>query len=358
MIAKCGNFALISPARRVPSQTVDQILQELRAGQFAPVYVLQGEEPFEIDRVAEYIEHHALAEHERGFNQVVLYGRDADVATILGNARRFPMMADRAVVIVREAQTVADLERDAGLKMLLRYLEQPSPTTVLVLCHKHRTLDGRKALAKAVERYAVLLTTKKLYENQVPAWLTAYVKSRGASITPDAVLLLVQRAGTDLARLASEADKLLAGAPPGKAIDQGAVLAGVGMSREFTIFELQSALVQGNSGQVERITRFFESNPKDNSIIPQLGLLFGFFARLLVLHQQKAAGPINWRAALGNRAFLQKEYEVALQRFPYERARRVIGYLRRADLQAKGIEGGTLSDANILRELTLGILRG
>ena len=179
----------------MPSQTADQILQDLRAGRYAPVYVLQGEEPFEIDRVADFIEQNALAEHERGFNQMVLYGRDADVATILGNARRYPMMAERSVVIVREAQNVADLERDAGLKLLLRYLEQPQPTTVLVLCHKHRALDGRKALAKAAEKSAVLLTTKKLYENQVPAWLTAYVQSRGATITPEAVMLLVQRAG-------------------------------------------------------------------------------------------------------------------------------------------------------------------
>lgn len=343
----------------MPTQTTDQILQDLRAGRYAPVYILQGEEPFEIDRVADYIEQHALAEHERGFNQVVLYGRDADVATILGNARRFPMMADRTVVLVREAQTVADLERDPGLKLLLRYLEQPSTTTVLVLCHKHKTLDGRKALAKAAEKSAVLLTTKKLYENQVPGWLTAYVKEHGAAITPEAVMLLVQRAGTDLARLASEVDKLLNGAAAAsKAIDKEAVLAGVGMSREFTIFELQTALVQGNAAHVERIIRFFGSNPKDNPVIPQLGLLFGFFARLLVLHQQRAAGPINWRAALGNRAFLQKEYEQALNRFPYERARRVISYLRRADLQAKGIEGGSLTDADILRELALGIQRG
>lgn len=340
------------------AQTADQILLDLRRGRFAPVYVLQGEEPFEIDRVADYIEANALAEHERGFNQMILYGRDVDVAAILSNARRYPMMAERSVVIVREAQTVADLERDPGLKILLRYLEQPQPTTVLVFCHKHRALDGRKALAKAAEKHAVLLTTKKLYENQVPGWLTTYVQGRGATITPEAVMLLVQRAGVDLARLASEVEKLLAGAPAGKALDKEAVLAGVGMSREFTIFELQTALVQGNAAQVERIIRFFENHPKDNPVIPQLGLLFGFFARLLVLHQQRAAGPINWRAALGNRAFLQKEYEAALQRFPYERARRVIGYLRRADLQAKGIEGGTLTDADILRELTLGILRG
>jgi DNA polymerase III subunit delta len=342
----------------VPTQSADQILADLRAGRFAPVYVLQGEEPFEIDRVADFIEANALAEHERSFNQVVLYGRDADVAAILGNARRYPMMADRSVVIVREAQTVADLERDPGQKLLLRYLEQPQPTTVLVLCHKHRALDGRKALAKAAEKSAVLLTTKKLYENQVPAWLTGYVKERGASITPEAVMLLVQRAGTDLARLASEVEKLLTGATAGKAIDKEAVLAGVGMSREFTIFELQTALIQGNGAHVERIIRFFESNPKDNPVIPQLALLFGFFARLMVLHQQRASGPINWKAALGNRAFLQREYEQALQRFPNDRTRRIIGYLRRADLQSKGIEGGSMSDADIMRELVLGILRG
>jgi len=342
----------------VPSHTADDILKQLRAGQYAPVYVLHGEEPFEIDRVSDYIEEHALASEERGFNQVVLYGRDVDVATILGQARRYPMMAERSVVIVREAQAVADLEKETGTRLLTRYLEQPQRSTVLVLCHKHRTLDGRKALAKAAEKHAVVMQTKKLYENQVPGWLTAYVQGRGATIRPDAVMLLVQRAGTDLARLASEVDKLLSGVAAGQPLDREAVLAGVGMSREYTIFELQTALIQGDGAAAERIIRFFEANPKDNPVIPQLALLFGFFARLLVLHQQADAGPINWRAALGNRAFLQREYEAALKRFPPARARRVVGYLRRADLQAKGVEGGTLTDAAILRELVLGILRG
>lgn len=174
-------------------------------------------------------------------------------------------------------------------------------------------------------------------------------------------MLLVQRAGTDLARLTTEVEKLLSGATAAKPIDKEAVLTAVGMSREFTIFELQSALVRGDGAAAERIIRFFESNPKDNPAIPMLGLLFGYFARLLVLHQQADQGSLDWKVALGKRAFvpgLQKEYENALRRFPPERVRRIIGYLRRADLQAKGVEAGSVTDANILRELVLGILRG
>ncbi len=349
------------PAPSSAASSATDILKQLRAGHYAPVYLLQGDEPFEIDRVSDFIEAHALPEHEKGFNQVVLYGRDVDVATVVGNARRFPMMADRVVVVVREAQAMLDLEKEPGSKLLIRYLEKPSPTTVLVLALKGRSLDGRKPLAKAAAQHATVLTTKKLYDNQVGPWLSAYVREHQVPITPGAVLLLVERAGADLARLAGEVDKLLAGQPPGKPIDEETVFQKVGLNREFNVFELQSALVQHQGARVEQIIRFFESHPKDHSVIPMIGLLFGYFARLLVLHQQQAVGPIDWKAALGKRAFVpgvQREYELAVQRFPPDRARRVIGYLRRADLQAKGIEGGTLTDADILRDLVQGILRG
>lgn len=358
---RAGGLRLL--LRPMPTLGADEILQSLRAGRYEPVYFLQGEEPFDIDRVSNYIEAHAIAEHERGFNQVVLYGRDTDVATVLSQARRYPMMAERSVVIVREAQALPDLERDPGQALLLRYLEKPTPSTVLVFCHKHKTLDGRKPLGKAATKHATVLTSKKLYDNQVLPWLTAYVKSLGAALTPGAVQLLVQRAGIDLSRLAAEVEKVLAGRPPGdpKPVDEAAVLAQVGLSREYTIFELQTALVQGNAAKVEQIVRFFEANPKDNPVIPMLALLFSYFARLLVYQQLAASGSLNLKEALGKRAFVPgilREYEVALERFPPARARRVIAALRRADMQAKGIEGGTITDADILRDLTLTILRG
>jgi len=339
--------------------SADELLAQLRQRQFQPVYVLQGEEPYYIDHVADIIEQTALAEHERGFNQVILYGKDTDVAGILNQARRFPMMAERSVVIVKEAQAVSDLESEKAWPFLEAYLKNPLSSTVLVLCYKHKTLDSRKKLGKllaAKDSRAAVLTSNRLYDNQVPAWLTAYVRSKGQQITPQATAMLAEYIGTDLSRLINEVDKMLLNLPAGHAIDEDLVQKMVGISKEYNIFELQSALIRRDVLKANRILLYFEANPKASPLIPNLTLLFNYFSRLLALHQLPNPTDADWTRLGLKSTFARKDYQTGLKVFTPERTRGIIHLIRRADGQSKGIDSGSMTDGEILRELVWLIL--
>ncbi|GAB3201062.1 DNA polymerase-3 subunit delta [Pontibacter aydingkolensis] len=338
------------------AHTPEGILEQLKQRQFAPVYFLQGEESFYIDTIAEYIEQNALQEHEKGFNQVVVYGKDVDVATVLLQAKRFPMMSDRSVVIVKEAQSIQDIEKEEGMKQLEAYLQNPLPSTILVFCYKHKTLDGRKSLAKIIGKHAVLLTTKKLYDNQVPAWVTNYLKQKSIKATPQAVQLLSEYIGSDLSRLANEIDKLLINLKPGTTIDEGVVQENVGISKEYNIFELQAALISRDPLKANRIIHYFESNPKSNPLIPNLSMLFNFFTKLLMLHTQADKSEAGMKKSLGSQAWKIKDYVQAMRAYPPQRCIDIIHYIRTSDLQVKGITGGDMSEVAILTELIFKIL--
>lgn len=336
--------------------TADEILQKLKLKQYAPIYFLQGEEPYFIDLIANYIEANVLSEGEKGFNQVVMYGKDVDAGTILMQAKRYPMMAERQVVIVKEAQAVADIDKEAGIKQLEAYFKNPMPSTILVFCYKHKVLDGRKAFAKTVSKHAVLLTTKKLYDNQVPAWINGYLKQRNLAISPRAVMMLSEYIGADIARLANEIDKLVLNLKPGHTIDEHLVQENVGISKDYNIFELQTALIHQDVLKANRIVNYFEANPKSNPLIPNITLLFSFFAKLLALHASPDKSEAAISRSLGNRSFLVKEYVQAMRVYNYGRVVQNIQFLRQADLQTKGIVGGALPDGEILRELVFKIL--
>lgn len=342
-------------------QDADAIFKQLRQRQFQPVYFLQGEEPYYIDVVTDLIEKMALPEADRSFNQAVIYGKDVNVAGVLGQAKRFPMMAERTVVIVKEAQTIVDLEQERSWPFLEAYLKNPLASTVLVLCYKHKTLDSRKKLGKLLAgkeaHSTVLMTSKKLYDSQVPAWLTAHVRGLGQQITGQATALLAEYIGADLSRLANEIDKLVLNLKPGQAIDEELVQRLVGISKEYNIFELQKALVQRDVLRANRILGYFAANPKANPLIPNLTLLFGFFSKLLVLHQAGPNPPDGVFKSLGIvNSFAQKEYQQALKAYPAARVIDLIHLIRRADAQSKGIESGSMDEGEILRELVWLIL--
>ncbi|MBC8083839.1 MAG: DNA polymerase III subunit delta [Hymenobacter sp.] len=339
--------------------TPDELLKQLQQRQFQPVYFLQGEEPYYIDLIAEVLEKTVLQEHEKGFNQVVLYGKDADVATILGQAKRFPMMAERSVVIVKEAQTVVDLEADKAWPFLEAYLKHPLQSTVLVFCYKHKTLDARKKLGKLLAGDkkepappgTVLLTSKKLYDNQVVGWLTAYVRGKQRGITPQATALLAEYIGAELGRLTNEVDKMLLNLAPHQPIDEDLVQRMVGISKEYNIFELQSALIRRDVLKANRILLYFEANPKANPLIPNLTLLFNYFSRLLALHQLPNPTEADWKRLNLVSTFARRDYQTGLKVFSFERTRALVHLIRRADAQSKGIDSGSMTDGEILREL-------
>lgn len=333
-----------------------KILDDLKAKKYAPVYVLQGEETFYIDLISSYIEKSVLTESEKSFNQVVLYGKDVPVNVILTHARRFPMMAERQVVVIREAQDIPDLQKEAGTKLLLDYLTHPVPSTLLVLCHMHKSLDKRRELGKRVEQLAVTVNFKKIYENQLPGFVEEYVASRGFQLDDQAVRVLCEYVGNDLSRMANEIDKVLMGEQKGATVSAAKVMSQVGISREYNIFELQKALIGRDFFQASKIVNFFEGNTRKNPVIPMVAFLYSFFSKLLVASAAKVSDEKELISLLRISPFAAKDYSMALRKYPAHRIAENIGLLRDADLRLKGVNTGTTNDGDVLKELVFRLM--
>ena len=333
-----------------------EILTGMKAGNYDPVYVLQGEETYYIDLIANYIEAHAIQESERSFNQVVVYGKDITVAGILTNAKRFPMMAPRQVVIVREAQDIPDLQKDMGAKLMLDYISRPVPSTVLVLCHKHKTLDKRRELGKKIDQFTTSATFKKTYENQLPTFIQEYVKERDVKIDDAAVRVLCEYVGSDLNRLSNEIDKVLIVVSKGETITAESVMSQVGISREYNIFELQKALIQKDSFLAGKIVSYFESNTKKNPAIPLVAFLYSFFSKLLVASVSPDSSERGLVSSLKINPFAAKDYSAALQRYGTAKIIDNISFLKLADLKLKGVNSGSEGEGQILKELVFKLM--
>lgn len=346
----------MAKSKATSGPSAEGVLQEIKAGRIAPIYFLQGEEPFYIDQIAEHIENNVLTETEKGFNLMVLYGKDAPMAAVLNQARRFPMMSERQVVIVKEAQEIPDLGREEGKKMLESYVKNPLPSTILVFCHKYKTLDGRSALAKVIDKHAVLVSTKKLYDNQLPDWIMQYVKDTGNSIDPKAAFMLAEYIGNDLARLSNEIRKLLLNFTEKVTIDPGMVQKYVGISKEYNTFELQKALAVRDVVKANQIVQYFEGNPKNNPAILIIAFLFSYYSKLLLLHHQQANHETTVAKLLGLHPFIAKEYLQAMRNYPPHKVVENINWLHQADLQSKGITGGSITDGQILKELVFRLM--
>jgi DNA polymerase III subunit delta len=336
--------------------TPDAVIKDLKSNKYSPIYFLQGEESYYIDYIANYIEANALDEAAKGFNQVVVYGKDANMAQILNHARRYPMMSDRQVVIVREAQDIQDLGKEDGLKLLESYLKNPQPSTILVFCHKYKTIDGRKAIGKSLDKFAVFVTTKPLYDNQVPDWIDSYIKSKGFSIIDKAKQMLADNIGNNLERLSNEIDKMLINFKDKGEIDPGTVQKYIGISKDYNVFELQKALMVKDVLKSNQIINYFGANPKTNPIIPIIALLFTFYSKLLLVHHSKDKTESSLAKALGLNPYFVKEYLIAVRNYPLGKVIQNISHLRKADNQSKGIGSGSLSEAQILKELIFNLL--
>lgn len=251
---------------------VKQIVSNIKNGNIAPIYFLTGEEPYYIDKIAEYIEKNALTEEERGFNQVILYGKEITIEDIVSNAKRYPMMAERQVVIVKEAQHLS-----RTIENLVSYADQPQPSTILVLCYKYNKLDKRKKLYKSIKKSGVIFEGKKLYENQVGEWIKKSLHSRGYGITFKAANLLVEFLGTDLGKIDKELEKLCLVVPKGVEINPEAIESNIGISKDYNNFELKKAIGERDVEKATRIVNYFAQNPKDNPFVLTITLLYSFF---------------------------------------------------------------------------------
>jgi DNA polymerase-3 subunit delta len=330
---------------------VRKILTDLKSNKYAPVYFLQGEEPFYIDLISDYIEKYALTDSEKGFNQVVLYGKDVTMAAVLTNARRFPMMAERQVVIVKEAQDIQDLNRETGAKLLLDYLNRKVPSTVLVFCHKHKSLDKRKELGKKIDQLAVALSTKKLYDNQLPEFVNDYTADKKIPIEDQAIRALCEYVGNDLHRLANEIDKLVISLQPGEAITANHVMNQVGVSKEYNIFELQRAILQRDHVMANKIVNHFEANTKKNPAIPVVAYLYSFYSKLLAASQASDKSDRGLVSELKVSPYAAKDYSSALRIFQTPKIIDIIASLKEADLKLKGVNTGSADEGQIVREL-------
>lgn len=335
--------------------SVKSIMNDLKARKYAPVYFLQGEETFYIDVIADYIEEHALSAADKSFNQVVVYGKDAAMATILTHARRFPMMAEKQVVIVKEAQEIQDLNKESGSKLLLDYLKNPSPTTILVFCHKHKSLDKRKELGKKIDQYTTALNCKKIYDNQLPEFVAEYARDKKVSIDERAVMALCEYVGNDLHRLTNEIDKLMIAAE-GNSISLEQVMNGVGVSKEYNIFELQKAIIRKDTLLANKIVNYFEANTRKNPMIPVVAFLYSFFSKLLAASQVPDKSDRGLVSSLKISPYAAKDYVYALRQYPQDKIIYTISSLKEADLKLKGVNSGSDTEGQILRELIFRIV--
>jgi DNA polymerase-3 subunit delta len=301
--------------------------------------------------ISNYIEENVLTEAEKGFNQVVLYGKDVTMAAVLTNARRFPMMAERQVVIVKEAQEIQDLNKDIGSKLLLDYLTKQVPSTLLVFCHKHKTLDKRRELGKRIEKLATTLTTKKSYDNQLPDFVGEYVSEKNVAMDDKAILALCEFVGNDLHRLANEIDKLIISLPAGETISVERVMYQVGVSKEYNIFELQRAILAKDALLANKIVNYFESNTRKNPMIPVVAFLYSFFSKLLAASQALDKSEKGLVSELKVSPYAARDYTLALRQYPQQKIMDNISSLRDADLKLKGVNTGSADEGQIFREL-------
>ena len=325
---------------------VVKIVNDIKSGNIKPIYFLMGEEPYYIDKLSDYIEKNVLTEEEKGFNQTVLYGRDVSIEDIISTAKRYPMMAERQVVIVKEAQ---DLIRT--IDKLESYAENPMPSTVLVFCYKYKTLDKRKKLTKLLAKNGVVYESKKLYENQVGDWIKRVLSGKKYAIEPKASAMLVEFLGTDLSKINNELEKLQIILPAGSTITPKHIEENIGFSKDFNVFELRKALGERDQLKAYTIAENFAQNPKDNPMVVTTSLVFGFFIQLLKYHGLKDRNPKNVAAVLGVNPFFLKEYDVALKNYPMKKVSQIVGALRDIDVKSKGVGANALSQSDLLREM-------
>ena len=330
---------------------VKEIVSDIKQGNPKPIYFLMGEEPYYIDRISQYIADNILTEDEKGFNQMVLYGRDTTVDEVIGNAKRFPMMADYQVVVLKEAQHLS-----RTIENFVAYAQNPQPSTILVICYKYKKLDKRKKLYKAIQKTGELFESKKLYENQVAEWIRRTLSGKKYKISPKAAIMLVEFLGTDLSKISNELDKLTLIVPSNVEITPELIEQHIGISKDFNNFELKKALGERDVKKAARIVDYFAQNPKDNPFVVTITLLNTFFTQLLRYHGLKDHSPGNVAKVLGVNPYFVNEFAVAAKNYPMKRVSAIISNLRQLDLKGKGVGANNMAQADLLKEMLTAIV--
>lgn len=332
--------------------TYEEIVRNLKNRIYAPVYFLMGEEDYYIDRIADYIIDTVLSETEKEFNLTVTYGADTDVANVINAAKRYPMMSEYQVVVVKEAQSLKHIEE------LAFYLQKPQKSTILVVCYKHGSIDRRKKLAAEIEKNGVLFESRKLKDNQIPGFISSYLKRKKVEIEPKASEMMAEFVGADLNRMAGELEKLILTLPEGaRRITPEQIERNIGISKDYNNFELRSALVEKDVLKANKIIKYFEENPKNNPLQMTLAILFNFFSNLMLAYYAPEKSDQGIAAQLGLKSPWQaKEYMAAMRRYSGVKVMQIIHAIRECDARSKGIGNPSTPDGELLCDLIYFIL--
>lgn len=327
-----------------------KIISDISKKALAPVYLLCGEEPYYIDLISDYIEENVLSEDEREFNQSILYGRDTDVSKVIEYAKRFPMMSQYQVVIVKEAQDMRSIDD------LSTYVEKPLSSTILVLCYKYKKYDKRKALAKLAEKKGIYFESARIYQDKMPNWINDYVVAQGYKINPKASLLLGDFLGTDLSKVANEIHKLFILIPKGSTITEEIIEKNIGISKDYNFFEFQEALASRNIEKANRIVNFFNSNPKENPLVKIVPMTYSFFSKVIICATLQSKSQDSIASALGLAPFMVRDFVKAAGNYSNSKLIEVISILREFDLKSKGVNIGSTAGPDLMKEMVFRIL--
>jgi len=327
--------------------SAEKIIADWKKGNFKPIYWLEGDEPFFIDQVVHYAEHKILPEAEASFNLSIFYGKDADWSSVVNACMRYPMFAEKQVVILKEAQQMRDIEK------LESYIDNPLASTIFVVSYKEKKVDGRSKLAKTLKSKGEMLSTKKMYDSQLPEWVNQMVASHKLTIAPKALHLLVDHIGNDLSRLQNEVEKLAVNLAGRKNITEDDIEKYIGVSKDFNVFELQDALGKRDLAKTIRIIHYFEANPKAAPIQMILPALYNYFSKVFMLYSLPNITEQSAAAALGVNPFFVKEYIATARRYDYEGIEKVLLLLHQYNLRSIGVHDAGTSDAGLLKELAV-----
>jgi DNA polymerase III subunit delta len=331
--------------------SLEELLNDLKNKIYKPVYFFTGEESYYIDKITDYIMDNVLTENEKAFNQTVIYGKDGDASLVLNAVRRFPMMSNQQLVILKEGQELKNFED------LIYYIENPLKSTILVINYKYKSLDKRKKIYKSIEQNAVIFESEKFYEEKIPNWIATYLSKRNYKIEAKAAVLLTEFLGNDLSKLSNELDKLIITiSDNNQVITSQLIEKNIGISKEYNNFELQNALTRKDVLKANRIINYFAGNQKNNHITQTITNLYYFFSKVLVYHNLNDKSRKNVAVALKINPYFAGEYELAAKNISQEKLVQIISLLREYDMKSKGFGNVSASPGDLLKELIFKIL--
>lgn len=337
------------------TSTYFQLVKDFQKKAFANLYLFYGEEPFYIDELSAYLTEHVLSDIEKEFNQVVLYGRDSSVAQVVNSSKQFPMVGDKQLVVLREGQDI-ELKKEENLNLLISYINNPQPSTILVICYKYKAPPARLLKVFTASDKAICVESKRKYESDMPAWITNHVVSSGYSISDKAANMLVEYLGNNLEKINNELSKLYINHPREKVINENVIEMYVGISKDYNIFEFQSALARKDILKANQIANYFALNPGENSIFKTIPMVFNFFSKVLLIHSlaEKSESAIVSKAKLT--PYNKKDYLNAYRNYNARKVQQIIGWLRECNARALGIENYSADQGELLRELVFKIM--